>query len=140
MSFPIQGSAYYCNSAFGNQWVCLPSKTGGQASANAVQYLIFAGAISGLGTGCWYVAEAGAIMSLAPTGARGKYLALWIVSRNLGQLVGGAIKYVITRSLLDMPRGADDDLCSLAKNHEKGVDGGVTPDTYIVFIVIQCLA
>jgi hypothetical protein len=29
---------------------------------------------------------------------------------------------------------------SLAKNHEKGVDGGVTPDTYIVFIVIQCLA
>ena len=21
MSFPIQGSAYYCNSAFGNQWV-----------------------------------------------------------------------------------------------------------------------
>jgi MFS family permease len=60
------------------------------------KYLIFAGAISGLGTGCWYVAEAGAIMSLAPTGARGKYLALWIVSRNLGQLVGGAIKYVIT--------------------------------------------
>lgn len=31
-------------------------------------------------------------MSLAPGGARGKYLALWIVSRNLGQLVGGAIK------------------------------------------------
>ncbi|KAK4041412.1 major facilitator superfamily domain-containing protein [Parachaetomium inaequale] len=100
MSFPIQGSAYYCNSAFGNQW-----------------YLIFAGFISGIGTGCWYVAEAGAIMSLAPSGARGKYLALWIVSRNLGQLVGGAI--------------------NLAKNHEKGVDGGVTPDTYIVFIVIQ---
>lgn len=23
MSFPIQGSAYYCNSKFGNQWVCL---------------------------------------------------------------------------------------------------------------------
>ncbi|KAK4124533.1 MFS general substrate transporter [Parathielavia appendiculata] len=103
LSFPIQGSAYYCNSAFGNQW-----------------YLIFAGFISGVGTGCWYVAEAGAIMSLAPSGARGKYLALWIVSRNLGQLVGGAI--------------------NLAKNHEKGVDGGVTPDTYVVFIVIQCLA
>ncbi|KAK4234383.1 major facilitator superfamily domain-containing protein [Achaetomium macrosporum] len=103
VTFPIQGSAYYCNSAFGNQW-----------------YLIFAGFVSGVGTGCWYVAEAGAIMSLAPSGARGKYLALWIVSRNLGQLVGGAI--------------------NLAKNHEKGVDGGVTPDTYIVFIVIQCLA
>lgn len=56
------------------------------------QYLILSGAISGIGTGCWYVAEAGAIMTLAPTGARGKYLALWIVARNLGQLVGGAIK------------------------------------------------
>lgn len=56
------------------------------------QYLILSGALGGIGTGCWYVAEAGAIMTLAPSGARGKYLALWIVSRNLGQLVGGAIK------------------------------------------------
>ncbi|KAF5256588.1 hypothetical protein FOXYS1_12928 [Fusarium oxysporum] len=59
-------------------------------------------------------------MTLAPSGARGKYLALWIVSRNLGQLVGGAI--------------------NLSKNHEKGVSGGVTPDTYIAFLIIECLA
>ncbi|OQD68825.1 hypothetical protein PENDEC_c030G00256 [Penicillium decumbens] len=103
MSFPIQGSAYYCNSKFGNQW-----------------YLILSGAISGVGTACWYVAEAGAIMTLAPSGARGKYLALWIVSRNLGQLVGGAI--------------------NLSKNHEKGVEGGVSPDTYIAFVIIECIA
>ncbi|KAI9374736.1 major facilitator superfamily domain-containing protein [Aspergillus egyptiacus] len=103
MSFPIQGSAYYCNSKFGNQW-----------------YLIFSGAISGIGTACWYVAEAGAIMTLAPSGARGKYLALWIVSRNLGQLVGGAI--------------------NLSKNHEVGARGGITPDTYVAFMVIECIA
>ncbi|KAL4929744.1 major facilitator superfamily domain-containing protein [Aspergillus undulatus] len=103
MSFPIQGSAYYCNSKFGNQW-----------------YLILAGAISGAGTACWYVAEAGAIMTLAPSGARGKYLALWIVSRNLGQLVGGAI--------------------NLSKNHVEGAEGGITPDTYIAFVIIECLA
>lgn len=103
MSFPIQGSAYYCNSKFGNQW-----------------YLILSGAISGIGTACWYVAEAGAIMTLAPSGARGKYLALWIVSRNLGQLVGGAI--------------------NLAKNNEKGADGGISPDTYVAFVIIECLA
>ncbi|KAJ5161707.1 hypothetical protein N7492_007099 [Penicillium capsulatum] len=103
MSFPIQGSAYYCNSKFGNQW-----------------YLILSGAISGVGTACWYVAEAGAIMTLAPSSSRGKYLALWIVSRNLGQLVGGAI--------------------NLSKNHEKGASGGVTPDTYVAFIIIECIA
>ncbi|CAI7626865.1 unnamed protein product [Penicillium pancosmium] len=103
MSFPIQGSAYYCNSKFGNQW-----------------YLILSGAISGIGTACWYVAEAGAIMTLAPSGARGKYLALWIVSRNLGQLVGGAI--------------------NLAKNHEKGAEGGISPDTYVAFVIIESLA
>ncbi|RAH47484.1 MFS general substrate transporter [Aspergillus brunneoviolaceus CBS 621.78] len=103
LSFPIQGSAYYCNSKFGNQW-----------------YLILSGAIGGIGTACWYVAEAGAIMTLAPSGARGKYLALWIVSRNLGQLVGGAI--------------------NLAKNSKDGADGGVTPDTFIAFVIIECIA
>ncbi|KAI0160058.1 MFS general substrate transporter [Hypoxylon sp. FL1284] len=103
MTFPIRGSSYYCNSKFGTQW-----------------YLIFGGFFTGIGTGCWYVAESGSIMSLAPSGARGKYLALWIVSRNLGQLVGGAI--------------------NLSKNHEKGVVGGVTPDTYVAFLIIESLA
>ncbi|XDG02617.1 hypothetical protein ABKA04_002232 [Annulohypoxylon sp. FPYF3050] len=103
MSFPIRGSSYYCNSKFGTQW-----------------YLIFGGFFTGIGSGCWYVAESGSIMSLAPSGSRGKYLALWIVSRNLGQLVGGAI--------------------NLSKNHIKGAVGGVTPDTYIAFLIIESLA
>jgi MFS family permease len=102
-SFPIRGSSYYCNSKFGNQW-----------------YLILGGFFTGIGTGTWYVAESGTIMSLAPSGSRGKYLALWIVARNLGQLVGGAI--------------------NLSKNHEKGVVGGVAPDTYVAFLIIECLA
>jgi len=61
------------------------------------QYLIFGAFFYGIGTGCWYVAESGAIMTLAPERKRGKYLAFWIVSRNLGQLVGGAIKWVFSR-------------------------------------------
>ena len=36
------------------------------------------------------------------------------------------------------------DICnpasSLARNHEKGVIGGVTPETYIAFLIIECLA
>lgn len=103
ITFPIRGSSYYCNSKFGNQW-----------------YLILGGFLAGTGSGLWYVAEAGCILSLAPSGARGKYLALWIVSRNLGQLVGGAI--------------------NLSKNHVKGTAGGITPNTYIAFMAIECMA
>ncbi|KAK7746711.1 hypothetical protein SLS53_001898 [Cytospora paraplurivora] len=73
-TFPIRGASYYVNSKYGTQW-----------------FLIFGSFLSGTGTGFWYVAEAGSILSLAPSGVRGKYLALWIVSRNLGQLVGGGI-------------------------------------------------
>ncbi|CAG7967433.1 unnamed protein product [Penicillium nalgiovense] len=29
---------------------------------------------------------------------------------------------------------------SLSKNHEKGVSGGVSPDTFIAFVIIECLA
>ncbi|KAF1355609.1 MFS general substrate transporter [Lizonia empirigonia] len=102
-SFPIRGSSYYCNSKLGNQW-----------------YLIFGGFFTGIRTGTWYVAESGTIMSLAPANSRSKYLALWIVARNLGQLVGRAI--------------------NLSKNHVKGVSGGVTPDTYVAFLIIECMA
>jgi hypothetical protein len=31
-------------------------------------------------------------------------------------------------------------LSSLSKNHEKGVVGGVTPDTYVAFLIIECMA
>ncbi|WVQ70932.1 hypothetical protein IAR50_000457 [Cryptococcus sp. DSM 104548] len=102
-TFPIHGSAYYCNSKFGNQW-----------------YLILSAFISGIGSGLWYVAEAGTIMSIAPGASRGKYLALWIVARNLGQLIGGAI--------------------NLSKNHLSDKSGGVSPSTYIVFVAIESLA
>lgn len=32
------------------------------------------------------------------------------------------------------------DFCSLSKNYEKGVSGGVTSDTYLAFVIIECLA
>ncbi|WWC92599.1 uncharacterized protein L201_007558 [Kwoniella dendrophila CBS 6074] len=103
LTFPLRGASFYTNSKFGNQW-----------------FLIVGSFLEGFGTGAWYVAESGTIMSIAPSGARGKYLALWIVSRNLGQLIGGAI--------------------NLSKNHIAGEEGGVTPDTYIIFLIIECIA
>lgn len=82
-------------------------------------------------------------MTLAPSGARGKYLALWIVSRNLGQLVGGAIKSVThlgNEQMHDLRIVSNLDSRSLSKNHVKGADGGVTPDTYLAFVIIECIA
>ncbi|WVR04907.1 hypothetical protein IAU60_001919 [Kwoniella sp. DSM 27419] len=57
---------------------------------------------------------------IAPANARGKYLALWIVARNTGQLIGGAL--------------------NLAKNHTAGKTGGIDPQTYIAFLIIESLA
>ncbi|OCF62016.1 membrane protein [Kwoniella mangroviensis CBS 10435] len=99
LTFPLRGASFYTNSKFGNHW-----------------FLIVGSFLEGFGTGAWYVAESGTIMSIAPSGARGKYLALWIVSRNLGQLI------------------------EAWPNHIDGVEGGVTPDTYIIFLIIECLA
>ena len=28
----------------------------------------------------------------------------------------------------------------MSKNHVKGVNGGVTPDTYVAFLIIECMA
>jgi len=32
------------------------------------------------------------------------------------------------------------DLPSLSKNHVKGASASVTPDTYIAFVIIECIA
>ncbi|WWC58316.1 uncharacterized protein I303_100856 [Kwoniella dejecticola CBS 10117] len=102
-SFPLLGASYYCNSQFNNQW-----------------FLIATAPFTGTGFGFWNIAEGAYVMSIAPEAKRGKYLALWIVSRNAGQLVGGAI--------------------NLAKNAEKNSGGGIDPSTYIPFIVLEALA
>ncbi|WWC89427.1 uncharacterized protein L201_004351 [Kwoniella dendrophila CBS 6074] len=103
ISFPLFGASYYCNSAFNNQW-----------------FLLATAPITGIGFAFWNVAEGAYVMSIAPESKRGKYLALWIVSRNLGQLVGGSI--------------------NLAKNASSDAGGGISASTYIPFIAIEALA
>lgn len=95
------------------------------------------------------VAEAGSIMSLAPSGARGKYLALWIVARNVSCLHVRQCQYLqaarpASRRCyqvgLKYIKSGIQLTISLSKNHVKGVTGGVTPDTYIAFLIIECMA
>jgi hypothetical protein len=95
------------------------------------------------------VAEAGSIMSLAPSGARGKYLALWIVARNVSPvfLATSTMLTFSSDSLSEVPSSmfpiswhVPNTDVSLSKNHVKGAVGGVTPDTYIAFLIIECMA
>ncbi|WWC93137.1 uncharacterized protein L201_008104 [Kwoniella dendrophila CBS 6074] len=102
-TFPLFGASYYCNSQFNNQW-----------------FLIASGPFNGAGIAFWNIAEGTYVMSIAPQQKRGKYLALWIISQNGGQLVGGAI--------------------NLAKNAASAGGGGVSPSTYLPFIALQAIA
>ncbi|WVQ84846.1 hypothetical protein IAT38_007003 [Cryptococcus sp. DSM 104549] len=101
-TFAINGSAYYVNSKYGVQW-----------------YLIFGRFIYGAGFGFWYVAEAAIILSYPEEGRRGKYLAIWVGSRNLGQLVGGSI--------------------SLARNAKQAAAGAIATSTYLIFVAIEAI-
>ncbi|WRT67029.1 uncharacterized protein IL334_003995 [Kwoniella shivajii] len=102
-SFPLLGASYYCNTQFNNQW-----------------FLIASAPFNGLGFAFWNISEGAYVMSIAPEAKRGKYLALWIVSRNLGQLVGGAI--------------------SLGKNAASDSGGAISASTYIPFIALEAVA
>ncbi|OXG14844.1 membrane protein [Cryptococcus neoformans A2-102-5] len=101
-TFAINGSAYYVNSKYGVQW-----------------YLIFGRFLYGAGFGFWYVAEAAIILSYPEEGRRGKYLAIWVGSRNLGQLVGGSI--------------------SLARNAKTAAAGAIATSTYLIFVAIEAI-
>lgn len=103
MTFPINASSYYVNLKYKVQW-----------------YLVLGRTIYGLGFGAWYVAEAAIILSYPEEGRRGSYLAIWVMSRNLGQLVGGSI--------------------NLSRNIHNAKAGAVATSTFLIFIVIEALA
>ncbi len=93
-------------------------------------YLILGGFFTCIETDTWH------IMTLAPSKSLGKYVALWIITRNLGQLVGGAISEYRINNTGKQPLTYS----SISKNHVKGAHGGVTLDTYISFFITECMA
>lgn len=103
LTFPLEGIALYVSS----RW------------SQAGPFLVVAEALAGVGSGCFYIAEAGLVLSLPESHKRGSMLAIWIVGRNLGQLVGGAI--------------------NLGLNSTRSSSGSVNPNIYFVFIAIECL-
>lgn len=101
-TFPINGSAYYVSSKYRVDW-----------------YLLLGRAIYGFGFGFWYVAEAAMVLSYPEEGRRGKYLGMWVASRNGGQLIAGCI--------------------ALSRNIRNAAAGAVTTETYLIFLAIECL-
>ncbi|CAO1616007.1 unnamed protein product [Sympodiomycopsis kandeliae] len=79
--------------------------------------LILAETLVGIGGALWYVGEAAVVLSYPEPSRRGLYLAWWIVSRNLGQLLAGAI--------------------NLGLNSHRDSAGAVNPTVYVAFIVIE---
>lgn len=79
--------------------------------------LILAETFVGIGGALWYVGEAAVVLTYPEPSRRGVYLAWWIVSRNVGQLVAGAI--------------------NLGLNSQRDSAGAVNPNVYVAFIVIE---
>ncbi|CAO1613788.1 unnamed protein product [Sympodiomycopsis kandeliae] len=106
------GAAGYAPYAAG---LYLSSKTNGD-----VTWLVLVGAtLCGLSAGVFWSTEGAVILSYPERHNVGKYVSYWLMFRVLGQLIGGAI--------------------NLGLNADNNAKGSIATNTYIVFIVIQCL-
>ncbi|GAA5831363.1 hypothetical protein JCM5353_007141 [Sporobolomyces roseus] len=82
--------------------------------------VLFGSVLCGLSAGLFWAVEGSCVMGYPEPRKRGKYLAYWLAFRNGGMLLGGAI--------------------NLGLNATNSKGGSVSSETYIVFIVLQCLA
>ncbi|RDW64680.1 hypothetical protein BP6252_10331 [Coleophoma cylindrospora] len=80
-------------------------------------YLILAKGLYGFTSAFLYVAEAAAMISYPEEHRRGFYVSIWVAMRNVGSIIGGAI--------------------TLALNIKRNGAGGVTTNTYLVFLGME---
>ncbi|KAM0550701.1 hypothetical protein ACHAPJ_008766 [Fusarium lateritium] len=100
--FPIYAASVYCNVKYGNTW-----------------FLMVACAIDGITSGIFWLTEGAIVLAYPEKNRRGKYLAYWLASRIIGQMVGGAV--------------------TLGVNAGRREVGHISVETYLVFISIQAL-
>ncbi|UPX16442.1 uncharacterized protein EKO05_0006841 [Ascochyta rabiei] len=92
-----------------------------QNNRYGTQWFIYLGsAACGITAGFFWAAEGAIMLSYPPPESRGRYLAYWLAYRNSGAILGGAI--------------------NLAFNYSGKKLGKLDWKTYIVFVVLQCLA
>ncbi|EFW99067.1 duf895 domain protein membrane protein [Grosmannia clavigera kw1407] len=82
-------------------------------------YLIFAKALYGITSAFLYIAEAATMISYPEEHRRGFYISIWVAMRNVGSIIGGAI--------------------TLGLNIKRKGGGGVSTNTYLVFLGLECI-
>ncbi|KAE8344396.1 hypothetical protein BDV24DRAFT_148965 [Aspergillus arachidicola] len=102
VGFPIYASSVYCNIRYNNTW-----------------YIMLACVIDGISSGVFWLTEGAIILAYPEKHRRGKYLAFWLGSRIVGQMIGGSVTLGVN-----------------AGNREKG---HISVKTYFIFISIQAL-
>lgn len=102
VGFPIYASSVYCNVKYGNTW-----------------YIMLACVIDGSCSGIFWLTEGAIVLAYPEKHRRGKYLAYWLASRIVGQMIGGAV--------------------TLGVNAGNKKEGHISVQTYLVFISIQAL-
>ncbi|KAL5356652.1 major facilitator superfamily domain-containing protein [Aspergillus floccosus] len=102
VGFPIYASSVYCNIKDNNTW-----------------YIMLACVINGASSGIFWLTEGAIVLSYPEKSRRGKYIAYWLASRIVGQMIGGAV--------------------TLGVNAGNRQHGHISVQTYLVFISIQAL-
>lgn len=102
VGFPIYASSVYCNIKYNNTW-----------------YIMLACVIDGISSGIFWLTEGAIVLAYPEKHRRGKYLAFWLASRIVGQMIGGSV--------------------TLGVNAGNKEQGHISVQTYLVFIAIQAI-
>ncbi|KAF2111186.1 major facilitator superfamily domain-containing protein [Lophiotrema nucula] len=102
IGFPIYAASLYAHVKYGNKW-----------------FIMLACVVDGIFSGIFWLTEGAIVLAYPEKHKRGKYLAYWLASRIVGQMIGGAV--------------------SLGVNVSSNQRGHISVNTYLIFISIQCL-
>lgn len=102
IGFPIYASSVYCNIKYNNTW-----------------YIMLACVIDGISSGIFWLTEGAIVLAYPEKHRRGKYLAFWLASRIVGQMIGGSV--------------------TLGVNAGNKEQGHISVQTYLVFIAVQAV-
>ncbi|KAL0264776.1 hypothetical protein SLS55_000728 [Diplodia seriata] len=101
VGYPFYSASLYTNNRYGTEW------------------FVLVGAVTcGLSASCLWASEAAIVLGYPEHRKRGRYVAIWLAIRNVGQLIGGAVNFGL--------------------NVRYATTGKVGSATYLVLIALQC--